>query len=160
MRKAKPYNQWSPDARALDVVGDKWTLLIVRDLLPGPTRQMELRDRLPGISSAQLQTRLQWMEAHGLVTRTRYREVPPRVVYELTDRGRELVPVLAALARWGLAFVPGPARPGEADPDGKAARRLADGIREYGLDATADLIDDAMFQPHGLAGVARLEEAA
>jgi DNA-binding HxlR family transcriptional regulator len=82
-------------------VGDKWTLLIIRDLAAGPRRFVELQRVLPGISTEQLRSRLNRMVADGLLTRQRYREVPPRVDYELTERSRELIPVLGALARWG-----------------------------------------------------------
>jgi DNA-binding HxlR family transcriptional regulator len=102
--KRHPYNQWTPDARALDLVGDKWTLLIVRDLAAGPRRFVELQRVLPGISTEQLRSRLNRMVADGLLTRQRYREVPPRVDYELTDRSRALLPVLGALARWGYEW--------------------------------------------------------
>ena len=100
--KRHPYDQWSPDARALDLVGDKWTLLIIRDLAAGPRRFVELQRVLPGISTEQLRSRLNRMVADGLLTRQRYREVPPRVDYELTERSRELMPVLGALAQLGL----------------------------------------------------------
>ncbi len=99
--KRHPYNQWAPDARALDLVGDKWTLLIVRDLASGPRRFVELQRTLPGISTEQLRSRLNRMVADGLLTRERYREVPPRVDYELTERARDLLPVVGAVARWG-----------------------------------------------------------
>jgi DNA-binding HxlR family transcriptional regulator len=95
-------------------VGDKWTLLIVRDLVAGPRRFVELQRVLPGISTEQLRSRLNRMVADGLLTRQRYREVPPRVDYELTERSRELVPVIAELARWGYAWAWGSPRPGEA----------------------------------------------
>ncbi|HWI22913.1 MAG TPA: helix-turn-helix domain-containing protein [Baekduia sp.] len=99
--KRHPYNQWTPDARALDLVGDKWTLLIIRDLAAGPRRFVELQRVLPGISTEQLRSRLNRMVADELLTRKRYREVPPRVDYELTERAQELLPVVGALARWG-----------------------------------------------------------
>jgi DNA-binding HxlR family transcriptional regulator len=102
--KRHPYDQWSPDARALDLVGDKWTLLIVRDLASGPRRFVELQRVLPGISTEQLRSRLNRMVADGMLTRKRYREVPPRVDYELTERARELMPVLGELARWGYQW--------------------------------------------------------
>ena len=86
--KRHPYHQWAPDARALDLVGDKWTLLIVRDLAAGPRRFVELQRVLPGISTEQLRSRLNRMVADGLLTRQRYREVPPRVDYELTARSQ------------------------------------------------------------------------
>jgi DNA-binding HxlR family transcriptional regulator len=112
--KRHPYNQWSPDARALDLVGDKWTLLIIRDLAGGPRRFVELQRVLPGISTEQLRSRLNRMVADGLLTRPRYREVPPRVDYELTERAREVLPVVGALATWGYSWAWGPPRPGEA----------------------------------------------
>ena len=100
--KRHPYDQWSPDARALDLVGDKWTLLIIRDLASGPRRFVELQRTLPGISTEQLRSRLNRMVADGLLTRQRYREVPPRVDYELTERSRELAPVVGAARPLGL----------------------------------------------------------
>ncbi len=112
--KRHPYAQWAPDARALDLVGDKWTLLIVRDLVAGPRRFVELQRVLPGISTEQLRSRLNRMVADGLLTRQRYREVPPRVDYELTPRSRELLPVLGALARWGMEWAWSAPRESEA----------------------------------------------
>ena len=85
-------------------MGDKWTLLIVRDLVSGPRRFVELQRVLPGISTEQLRSRLNRMVADGMLTRRRYREVPPRVEYELTDRARELLPILGELARWGYEW--------------------------------------------------------
>ena len=125
--KRHPYDQWSPDARALDLVGDKWTLLIIRDLAAGPRRFVELQRVLPGISTEQLRSRLNRMVADGLLTRQRYREVPPRVDYELTERSRELMPVLGALARWGYDWTWGAPRPGE-DVNVGAIFRLAPGL--------------------------------
>jgi DNA-binding HxlR family transcriptional regulator len=112
--KRHPYDQWSPDARALDLVGDKWSLLIVRDLSAGPRRFVELQRVLPGISTEQLRSRLNRMVADGLLTRQRFREVPPRVEYGLTERAKELMPVLAALAKWGYDWAWSPPRSGEA----------------------------------------------
>jgi DNA-binding HxlR family transcriptional regulator len=111
--KRHPYDQWSPDARALDLVGDKWTLLIVRDLASGPRRFVELQRTLPGISTEQLRSRLNRMVADGLLTRQRYREVPPRVDYELTERAQELMPVIGALAQWGYDWTWSSPRQGE-----------------------------------------------
>ena len=125
--KRHPYDQWSPDARALDLVGDKWTLLIVRDLASGPRRFVELQRVLPGISTEQLRSRLNRMVADGMLTRKRYREVPPRVDYELTDRARDLMPVLAALARWGYDWAWSEPRGSEAVDIG-AIFRLAPGL--------------------------------
>jgi len=126
--KRHPYAQWSPDARALDLVGDKWTLLIVRDLLSGPRRFLELQRVLPGISTEQLRSRLNRMVADGMLTRKRYREVPPRVDYDLTERARELAPVLGELARWGHDWVWGPPRSSESIDVG-AIFRVIPGLR-------------------------------
>jgi DNA-binding HxlR family transcriptional regulator len=125
--KRHPYDQWAPDARALDLVGDKWTLLIVRDLSSGPRRFVELQRVLPGISTEQLRSRLNRMVADGLLTRQRYREVPPRVDYELTQRSRELLPVLGALARWGYDWAWTAPREGEAIDIG-AILRIVPGL--------------------------------
>ena len=125
--KRHPYDQWSPDARALDLVGDKWTLLIVRDLAAGPRRFVELQRVLPGISTEQLRSRLNRMVADEMLTRKRYREVPPRVEYELTERARELMPVLGQLARWGYEWAWGPPRESETIDLG-AIFRLAPGL--------------------------------
>jgi DNA-binding HxlR family transcriptional regulator len=125
--KRHPYDQWSPDARALDLVGDKWTLLIVRDLVTGPRRFVELQRVLPGISTEQLRSRLNRMVADGMLTRKRYREVPPRVDYELTDRARDLMTSLAALARWGYTWAWSSPRASEAVDLG-AIFRLAPGL--------------------------------
>jgi DNA-binding HxlR family transcriptional regulator len=125
--KRHPYDQWSPDARALDLVGDKWTLLIVRDLASGPRRFVELQRVLPGISTEQLRSRLNRMVADGMLTRQRYREVPPRVDYELTERARDLMPVLAELARWGYQWTWSAPRANERIDLG-AIFRLAPGL--------------------------------
>jgi DNA-binding HxlR family transcriptional regulator len=125
--KRHPYDQWSPDARALDLVGDKWTLLIVRDLAAGPRRFVELQRVLPGISTEQLRSRLNRMVADGMLTRKRYREVPPRVDYELTPRARDLMPVLAELALWGYRWAWSRPRPGERVDIG-AILRLVPGL--------------------------------
>ncbi len=142
--KRHPYDQWSPDARALDLVGDKWTLLIIRDLAAGPRRFVELQRVLPGISTEQLRSRLNRMVADGLLTRQRYREVPPRVDYELTERSRELMPVLGALAQWGYDWTWTAPRPGE-DVNVGAIFRLAPGLLEPppGLEGAVELVVDA-----------------
>ena len=142
--KRHPYDQWAPDARALDLVGDKWTLLIIRDLAAGPRRFVELQRVLPGISTEQLRSRLNRMVADGMLTRQRYREVPPRVDYELTERSRELMPVLGALARWGYDWTWGAPRPGE-DVNIGAIFRLGPGMLTPpdGLSGTVELVVDA-----------------
>jgi DNA-binding HxlR family transcriptional regulator len=85
----------------LRATGDHWTLLIALQLAPGSTRLTELRERLPGISTGVLERHITHMVEQGLVTRTRFREMPPRVEIELTDSGRELLPVASTLESWG-----------------------------------------------------------
>jgi DNA-binding HxlR family transcriptional regulator len=102
-------------------------LLIVRDLAAGPRRFVELQRVLPGISTEQLRSRLNRMVADGMLTRKRYREVPPRVDYELTARARELMPILGELARWGYEWAWSPPRANESIDLG-AIFRLAPGL--------------------------------
>ncbi len=120
-------------------MGDKWTLLIIRDLAAGPRRFVELQRVLPGISTEQLRSRLNRMVADGLLTRQRYREVPPRVDYELTERSRELMPVLGALARWGYDWTWSAPREGEEVNIG-AILRLGPGLLEPSADGVVELI--------------------
>ena len=88
-------------AHALDLVGDRWALLVIRELMHGPKRYTDLVDHLPGIGTNILAARLRDLEGHGVVTR---RTLPPPAaskVYELTDYGRDLKPVMRELALWG-----------------------------------------------------------
>jgi len=101
----KRYDQPCPVAKTLEVVGDRWTLLAVRDLLSGTKRFQDLLASLPGIAPNILSARLKLMEEHGLVTRRFYSDHPPRAEYALTDRGRELGTVVGALATWGSRHV-------------------------------------------------------
>jgi DNA-binding HxlR family transcriptional regulator len=97
-------------ARGLDVLGERWALLVVRELLLSPQRFSDLRRALPAVSSNLLTDRLRELEGHGVVAR---RTLPPpagAVVYQLTESGRELEPVVLALGHWGLR-VPMPAAP-------------------------------------------------
>ncbi|MFE7140731.1 winged helix-turn-helix transcriptional regulator [Streptomyces sp. NPDC057644] len=99
--RRRSYDQFDATARALDSVGDRWTLLIVRELLGGPRRYTDLHADLPGVSTDVLASRLKDMEQGGLALR---RKLPPpsaASVYELTERGHGLLPVLTALAAWG-----------------------------------------------------------
>ena len=102
-------------ARFLSLLEGPWATLIVRNLLLGPARFTELREGLEGISAHTLTRRLRTFETHGIVTRTVHAEIPPRVVYELTDLGRSLEPVLQAMDAWAVT-VPLP-----PDPDAVAA---------------------------------------
>ncbi len=101
MPPRRSYDQYCSAARALDLVGDRWTLLIVRELLAGPRRYTDLHADLPGVSTDVLASRLKDMERDGLATRRRLPPPGAAYVYELTSRGRELLPVLQALGRWG-----------------------------------------------------------
>ena len=128
------YGQFCPLAKALDVLGERWTLLIVRELLGGPKRYTDLRQGLPGLATDLLAARLRELNEVGVINR---REVPPptpATVYELTERGHALRPAILELARWG--------RPLLRDP---AEDRLPDSALLLGLevafhpDAAADL---------------------
>jgi len=154
--KRHPYDQWSPDARALDLVGDKWTLLIVRDLMSGPRRFVELQRVLPGISTEQLRSRLNRMVADGMLTRQRYREVPPRVDYELTQRARDLAPVLGELARWGYEWAWGSPRPSEHIDVGAIFRLLPGLLHPGDVPAGAILLTtvDGGSSHHALLSIA------
>ncbi len=101
MSPRRSYDQYCSAARALDAVGDRWTLLIVRELLAGPRRYTDLHADLPGVSTDVLAGRLRDMERDGLASRRRLPPPGAAYVYELTSRGRELLPVLQALGRWG-----------------------------------------------------------
>ena len=136
--KRHPYDQWSPDTRALDLVGDKWTLLIIRDLAAGSRRFVELQRVLPGISTEQLRSRLNRMVADGMLTRRRFREVPPRVEYELTERARDLMPTIGELARWGYMWTWSAPRDGE-QVDIDAIFRLAPGLARLPRDVRGRL---------------------
>ncbi|MFJ3776295.1 winged helix-turn-helix transcriptional regulator [Streptomyces sp. NPDC090075] len=90
-------------ARFLILLDGPWATLIVRELLHGPHRFTQLRDALPGISAHTLTNRLRRFATHGIVTRTVYPEIPPRVVYALTPVGYRLQPVLNAMNDWGIS---------------------------------------------------------
>ncbi|MGW1541450.1 winged helix-turn-helix transcriptional regulator [Streptomyces sp. NPDC002309] len=113
MPPRRSYDQYCPAARALDVVGDRWTLLIVRELLAGPRRYTDLHADLPGVSTDVLASRLKDMERDGLATRRRLPPPGAAYVYELTPRGEELLPVLQALGVWGRSGL-GERRPTDA----------------------------------------------
>src|SRR4028119_2323717 len=86
--------------RTLAVIGPKWTTLILRDLIAGTRRFGELRRSFPGVSPKTLTQRLRALEDQGLVTRTIYPEIPPRVEYALTPRGETLEAIIVAMAAW------------------------------------------------------------
>lgn len=99
------YAQFCPLTRAVEILGERWTLLLLRELLLGPKRFSDLKAALKGISPSVLTDRLAKLEERGIVT---HRELPPPIasaVYELGDAGRALQPLLVELTRWGLRFV-------------------------------------------------------
>jgi DNA-binding HxlR family transcriptional regulator len=104
----KRHGHYCPIARTLDLLGDRWSLLILRELLFGEQRFSDLREHLVGISPTLLTERLQDLAAHGLVTT---RELPPpaaRTVYAATPKARDAVPILQAMARFGMELLPTP----------------------------------------------------
>ena len=128
----RSYGQFCGLALTLDHVGDRWTLLIVRELLIGPRGYAELRDALPGIASNLLAERLRRLESDGLVRRGASDSRRPR--YELTDTGQELEEAIMALARWGGNWI------SEATPElAFRAEWLLLAIRALLPEATGDL---------------------
>ncbi|OPG05367.1 helix-turn-helix domain-containing protein [Microbispora sp. GKU 823] len=109
---AREYGQFCGLARAMEMVGERWTLLIVRDLLSGPLRYTDLHKGLRSIPTNILSARLRQLEEAGLVLRRALPHPERAVVYELTDYGRELEPALIALGRWGAKTMTEP-RAGE-----------------------------------------------
>ena len=152
------YQQYCALARTLDVAGDRWTLLIVRELAPGPRRFTDLLDGLPGISRNLLTERLRALERDGVIARA---ELPPpaaRQVYELTDDGRDLAVAMAPLIAWGARRI-GERRRGESfrarwpavAMAGLADREAAKGVTEsyqylVGDSAFHFTVDDGAIQ--------------
>lgn len=100
---ARSYKQKScPVARTLDFIGERWTILILRDLLlKGPRRFQDFQESLAGVAPNTLSARLKDLEVNGLIGRRVYSEHPPRLEYHLTEKGKSLGPVLKALREWG-----------------------------------------------------------
>jgi len=130
--------QWSPDARALGIVGDRWILLIARELAFGALRLSELQRAFPGMSTGALEQRLNRMTAEGLVVRHRYAEVPPRVEFELTDAGRDMLAILTPMVQWALRWAWSAPQPDEWI-DVTAMFRLAGCVVTPPSDVTAEL---------------------
>ena len=155
-----PYQQYCALARTLDVAGDRWTLLIVRELAPGPRRFTDLLEGLPGVSRNLLTERLRALERAGIIAR---HELPPpaaRRVYELTEDGRDLAVAMAPLIAWGARRL-GERKPGESfrarwpavAMAGLADREAARGVSEsyqyvVGDSAFHFTIDDGSIQLH------------
>lgn len=131
----RSYDHYCPVSRSLDVIGDRWSLLVVRELSSGPRRYSDLFADLPGISTDVLAARLRELEREGILTRRRVGPRAATAVYELTPTGTDLRPVLDALSEWGTA------RLGE--------RRATDAVRAHWFAlplgrAVADLVPEGV----------------
>ena len=113
---AKPYAQFCPVAHALELVGERWALLVVRELLNGPKRYTDLAASLPGIGTNILANRLRDLEQGGVVQKRRLPPPAAAKVYELTPYGDELREPLYALARWGARSLPPPSAGDSVSP--------------------------------------------
>lgn len=136
----RTYDQYCPVARTLEIVGERWTLLIARELLLGPRRFTDLMDGLPGISANVLAGRLKALEEEGLVSK---RTLPPpaaSAVYELTDQALGLARVLTAMANWGMTMLGRPRK----DDEVRGAWMV------LGIAVTTPVpdVDDATFELH------------
>ena len=105
--RRRPARSPCPVACALDLLGDRWTLLVVRDLLLGKSRYGDFLGAPEGIPTNILAERLGRLEEAGVVTRAPYQDNPPRFAYQLTQKGKGLLPVLRAVKDWGLRYIPG-----------------------------------------------------
>lgn len=103
---AKSYDQHNcPVARTLDVIGERWSILLLRDLfLEGPRRFQDFQSSLVGVAPNTLSARLKTLEAQGVIASRLYNEHPPRLEYYLTEKGKSLGPVLKALKKWGERY--------------------------------------------------------
>jgi DNA-binding HxlR family transcriptional regulator len=100
------FRSFCPIASSLDLIGDRWTLLLIRDLYFGATRYNDFLSSPEGIPTNLLAERLKTLEAHGIVTKAPYQQKPVRYAYALTEMGLALVPVMRTLSQWGLTWLP------------------------------------------------------
>jgi DNA-binding HxlR family transcriptional regulator len=160
---ARRFDQYCPIANALSIVGERWALLIVRELLKGPRRYTDLSAGLPGIGTKILATRLRELEDGGVVAR---RKLPPpaaSTVYELTEYGLGLEEVIHAIARWGARSLGLPKRDDDVDPEWglSAFPALLYPERARGLTKTFVVrIDDDAFTVRLVDGRLRVEVGA
>lgn len=145
----RSYNQFCATARTLDLVGERWTLLIVRELLTGPKRFRDLLDSLRGIGTGLLTARLKFLEGEGLVERITLPPPARTPAYALTRAGVELGPAVMALARWGLRWALDERRDGEEFRPGWAVlgmQAVFDPEAARGVDGTCEFrVDDDVF---------------
>ena len=104
MERVYKSQEWCPIARTLDILGDRWTMLVLRDLVLGLSKFGIILESLEGISPNLLADRLKRLEQLAIVERVFYSDHPPRAEYRLTEKGRALGPVLHALSVWGTAY--------------------------------------------------------
>jgi DNA-binding HxlR family transcriptional regulator len=148
---AKRYDQYCAIAHALELVGERWSLLIVRELLTGPKRYTDLSGSLPRIGTNVLAARLKDLEAGGILTKRRLPPPTPAQVYELTPYGESLRPVMRELALWGIRSLGAPEDDDEFAPgwlqgalDTVFAPMSPDGSFEFRIgDEVASLVDGA-----------------
>jgi DNA-binding HxlR family transcriptional regulator len=157
------YERFCPLSRALDVIGERWTLIIVQELLKQPRRYNALHDRLPGIGTSVLADRLRRLERAGVVAREPG-PVGAGVEYTLTERGRDLAEALRALRRWGVGFLADPTADGSAEQTFdvtyvEGVQALADGRFQLVVDdrpTTLHFADGRLRQEPGAAPEAEL----
>jgi DNA-binding HxlR family transcriptional regulator len=136
----RSYQRYCPVSHALDLIGERWALLIVHELMEGPLRFTDLEDHLDGIGSNILSARLKSLEQGGLL---RKRKLPPpaaSVVYELTDYGRAVEPVIRELAWWGVRTMGPPDEDDEPSP-GWLAHALRVGLEQNVADVAATIVE-------------------
>jgi DNA-binding HxlR family transcriptional regulator/putative sterol carrier protein len=150
MGSRRTYGDRCGIARALDVVGERWALLVVRELLLGPKRFTDLRAGLPGLSPDVLSQRLRELEQAGLVCRRKLTPPAGSRVYELTERGLAIEPILLELGRWGSQTpLPEGDAPFSADSFVLALRTLFDPAAAEGVDVTLELrLGEDGFRSH------------
>ncbi|MGI5127694.1 winged helix-turn-helix transcriptional regulator [Pseudonocardia sp. CA-107938] len=153
--RSREYGQFCGLARAAEVLGQRWALLILRDLLVRPRRYSDLLAGLPGIPTNMLATRLKEFEQDGLVVREARRGADRAIVYRATERAEALAPAFAALARWGAADMREP-RPGEVFTEAALVSALRSGVgagptppRTYQV-VVGDAIAHAVAGEHGV----------
>ncbi|MEU8248879.1 winged helix-turn-helix transcriptional regulator [Nonomuraea sp. NPDC048916] len=120
----RTYNQYCATARTLDIVGERWTLLLIRELLTGPKRFSDLQHSLRGLGTGLLSARMKTLEHRGLVRKVTLPPPARTPAYALTPAGADLAPVVLGLARWGLKWAMGEPREGEAFHPGWAVLGL------------------------------------
>ena len=159
----RSYNQYCAVARAMDIVGERWTLLIVRELFTGPKRFKDLLEGLPGIGTNLLAARLKDLEGYGVVRRATLPPPAASRVYELTELGRSLEAVVMGLARWGLEFL-GASREEDDRQPAWAMVALRSVLKPEATEETREsyefLVDDEVFHVWVAAGETEVRQGS